>query len=279
MKTGIVDVGGGMRGIYAAGVLDYCLNHHIHFDMGIGVSAGSANLASFAANQSGRNYRFYTEFAMRKEYMGLGNFLRKRAFFDLDYVYGTLSNSDGEAPLDYLTLKNNPMELIVVATEARTGNPRYFQKEDIAQDAYHVFKASSAIPYINLPRFIDGKPYYDGALSDPVPIQKAFDSGCERVALLLTLPENAVRTSGQDKRLAAKIRGCYPCAAEKLERRVELYNQQVALAKEYAAKGKLCIIAPDNTCGVTTLNRNAKALEQLYKKGYNDAERISAFLA
>ena len=158
--------------------------------MGIGVSAGSANLASFAANQPGRNHRFYTEFAMRKEYMGIGNFMRQHAFFNLDYVYGTLSNSDGEAPLDYPALKRNPMEFIVVATDAETGTLRYFQKNDITQDAYHIFKASSAIPYINLPYFIDAKPYYDGALSDPVPIQKAFDSGCERVTLLLTLPEN-----------------------------------------------------------------------------------------
>ena len=26
MKTAIVDVGGGMRGIYTAGVLDYCMD-------------------------------------------------------------------------------------------------------------------------------------------------------------------------------------------------------------------------------------------------------------
>ena len=26
MKIGIVDVGGGLRGIYAAGVLDYCMD-------------------------------------------------------------------------------------------------------------------------------------------------------------------------------------------------------------------------------------------------------------
>ena len=56
MKTGIVDVGGGLRGIYAVGVLDYCMDQGIAFDLGIGVSAGSANLASYAAGQRGRNY-------------------------------------------------------------------------------------------------------------------------------------------------------------------------------------------------------------------------------
>lgn len=46
MKIGVVDVGGGFRGVYACGVLDYCMDENIRFDLGIGVSAGSANLAS-----------------------------------------------------------------------------------------------------------------------------------------------------------------------------------------------------------------------------------------
>ena len=105
MKTGIVDVGGGLRGIYAAGVLDYCMDHGISFDLGIGVSAGSANLSSYCANQRGRNYRFYTDYAFRKEYMSWDNFLSQRSYVDLDYVYGTLSCAGGENPLDYAALR------------------------------------------------------------------------------------------------------------------------------------------------------------------------------
>lgn len=47
MKTGIVDVGGGLRGVYAVGVLDCCMDQGIHFDLGIGVSEGSTNLVSY----------------------------------------------------------------------------------------------------------------------------------------------------------------------------------------------------------------------------------------
>lgn len=36
--TGIVDVGGGLRGIYGAGIFDYCMEQGIHFDYCIGVS-------------------------------------------------------------------------------------------------------------------------------------------------------------------------------------------------------------------------------------------------
>ena len=84
MKTGLVDVGGGMRDIYGAGVLDCCLDQGIRFDCCIGVSAGSANVTSFLAGQRGRNYRFYTEYAFRKEYMSFGNWLKNRSYVGLD---------------------------------------------------------------------------------------------------------------------------------------------------------------------------------------------------
>ena len=35
----------------------------IHFDVGIGVSAGSANVASYLDGQKGRNYHFYVEYS------------------------------------------------------------------------------------------------------------------------------------------------------------------------------------------------------------------------
>lgn len=277
-KTGVVDVGGGYRGIYAAGVLDYCMDNSIRFDLGIGVSAGSANLISYAAGQRGRNYQFYTEYGLRKEYAGIGNFLFKRSFVDLDYVYGTLSNSDGENPLDYSAAAANPMEFFAVATEAETGKPKYFDKRHISRDDYSVMKASSAIPFVCHPYKVGNILYYDGALGDAVPIQKAFQLGCDKVVLLLTLPVDTVRTSDKDCKLAARVRKKYPLAAEKLEQRAENYNKGIALAKKLAAEGKVLIIAPDDTCGVSTLSRDVSALRRLYKKGYQDGKRISHFL-
>ncbi len=277
-KTGVVDVGGGLRGIYAAGVLDRCMDRNIRFDVGIGVSAGSANLASYAAGQRGRNYRFYMEYAFRRQYMSLRNFLLKKSYIDLDYVYGTLSNTDGEYPLDYPALRDNPMELFIVAADAATGQARYFDKRDIRQDDYRVMMASSAIPFFCRPYPVQGAEYYDGALGDPVPIEKAFELGCDRVVLILTKPENVLRSPKKDEKLAAGIRRRYPAAAEKLCQRARRYNEGVALAQEYARQGKTLIVAPDDTCGVDTLKKDREALRRLYEKGYADAQKIEEFV-
>lgn len=277
-KTGIVDVGGGMRGIYAAGVFDFCMDAGVRFDAGIGVSAGSANLASFAAGQARRNRRFFETYSQRREYMSWENWLHKGSFLDLDYIYGTLSAAGGEDPLDCAAMQDSPMELLMVATEAWSGKPRYFPKEALRQDDYSVLKASSAIPFVCRPQWMEGRPYYDGALGDTIPIEKAFELGCSKVVLLLTLPVDTVRTAKKDRLLAAGIRRDYPLAAKRLEQRAEQYNAGVALAKRYAEQGDLLIVAPDDTCGVTTLKRNPACMASLYEKGYDDGKKILSFL-
>lgn len=278
MKIGVVDVGGGFRGIYAVGILDYCLEKHIQFDMGIGVSAGSANLISYAAGQRGRNYRFYTEYGFRKQYMSLRNYLFKKSYVDMDYVYGTLSNADGEYPLDYPAFRDNAMDFYVVATDAETGLAKYFEKKDVSQDDYSIMKASSAIPFVCKPYVVQGRAYYDGALGDPVPVEKAFELGCDRVVVILTRPVHVLRDSKQDERFAARIRKKYPNAAEKLCQRAHKYNESVAKAQEYARQGKVLIVAPDDTCGVSTLSRKKENLQHLYEKGYKDGEKIGDYL-
>lgn len=277
-KIGIVDVGGGFRGVYAAGVLDSCMHRGIWFDLGIGVSAGSANMASYCAKQPQRNHKFYTEYGLRKEYMSAGNYLHTGSCIGLEYIYGTLTNSDGEYPIDYDTMMENPMEILTVITDARTGKAQYVPKREIVPDHYVPFMASSAIPGVCRPYSIDGIPYYDGALGDPVPVEKAFEMGCDKVVLLLTLPEETIRTPGKDKKLARLIRREFPEAAKALVSRAEKYNKSVALARQYAAAGKLLIVAPDDTCGVHTLCRDPEKMERLYQKGCVDAEKITPFL-
>ena len=211
--------------------------------------------------------------------MGLGEFLHHHSFLNLDYIYGTLSNSDGENPLNFDGIMKNPMEWYVAGTNAITGEARYFDRNDIKRDDYSILKASSAIPVVCEPQYIDNVPYFDGALGNPVPVKKAFEDGCDKLVLILTKPESLIQTPDNEKILAKMFQSKYPKAAHQLELRAERYNEGVALAQEYAKDGKAIIISPDDTCGVDTLVKNKSSLQKLYKKGYSDAEKISSFLS
>ena len=176
-------------------------------------------------------------------------------------------------------LRDSRMEYCVVAADAETGEARYFGKEDIGQDNYDVLKASSSIPFVCRPYPVQGRLYFDGALGDPVPVEKAFSLGCDYVVVLLTKPESVPRSPARDERLAAGIQHRYPAAAHALRQRASRYNAGVYQAQRYAIEGRALIVAPDDTCGVDTLTRDKAALRRLYEKGLSDGAKIDAFLA
>ena len=277
--TAIIDVGGGFRAIFGAGVLDRCLEEGIAFDHCYGVSAGSANLTSFLAHQHGRNHTFYTQYAFRKEYASVNSFIHNHNFANLDYVYGTLSNHDGENSLDYEAFAANPAQFTVVACDARDGSTKYFTKDDMHYDDYDVLKASSAVPVACQPYVIDGVPYFDGGIADPVPVQKAIDDGCDRIVLVLTRPKDVIREQHKDVAPARILRRSHPEAAERLLERYTTYNTEVAVAKQYEAEGKVLILAPEELYGLSTLSKTYEGLERMYRAGYGQAGRIAEFLA
>jgi len=279
MKIGIVDVGGGNRGIYGAGVLDYCLDHQIDVDYFIGVSAGSANGVSYLSKQRGRNYMFYNDYSFRKEYMGIGLFLHTGSLLNLDYIYSTLSNNDGENPVDYKALMKSSTELIIVSTDAITGKPVYFQKKDIKENNYNFLKASSCVPIACKPYKINTHLYYDGGISDPIPFKKAFEDGCDKVIIILTKPKTHFRSPKNDIKLSKFIHKKYPEAALKLSNRSFIYNDSLREALKLEKEGKILIIAPDDISDLDTFTKNRKQLDILYKKGYKDAEVIRKFIS
>ncbi|MBE6755308.1 MAG: patatin family protein [Ruminococcaceae bacterium] len=274
----VIDAGGGLRGIYTAGVFDRCLDDDIYFDLCIGVSAGSANISTFLSKQKLRTYRFYHDYSQRKEYMSLGNFIRKGSYLDLDYIYSVLTDSDGEDPIDYPQLAKYKGQLLIAATEAETGEAHYFTKDDLSQDNYKVFCASSAIPFVCKPVEINGKKYMDGGVAVPVPLEKALEMGADKIVFALSKPKNFRRSSSRNDIIAKLIRRKYPEAARVLLESNAEYDRLVDKAIELEKEGRVLIVSPDDTCGVDTLTKDKEKLHLLYEKGYRDAEKIKEFL-
>lgn len=218
------------------------------------------------------------DYVFRKEYASLENWLKTRNYVDLDYVYGTLSNSDGENPIDFEALKNNPAEFYVGACDARTGQTVYFSKSCLSQDHYDIFKGSCALPVFCKPYMVERIPCLDGGVSDPVPVLKAFEDGCDKVVLILTRPVNQKREQKKDVAPARLLARTYPKAAERLLDRYRAYNDGVEIAEEYQKIGKLLIVAPDDICGLSTLSKSHEKLQKMYDKGMKDAEKIAAFI-
>ena len=275
---GLIDVGGGNRGSYGAGVMDRFLTKQIRIPYGIGVSAGSANLASYFAGQKGRNYLFYTVYNLRKEAISLRNLIFKGKMVDVDYIYGTITNQGGENPLDFEAIRKADCTWWIVATDARTGLPVYFNGKDMVQDDFGALKASSNVPVVNRPYAWRGGLYYDGGISDPIPIEKALKDGCDKVVVILTRPKDYFRSPENDARMARLMRRKYPRAAEDLVRRAEVYNRELTQCLDLEKEGKVRIIAPDTIGKMKTLSQDPEPIRQLYQKGWLDAEGAFDFV-
>ena len=278
MKTCVIDCGGGLRDIYGAGVFDYCIDNYITFDMCIGISAGSANIASFTSGQRGRNYNFYHEYAFRKEYMSFDNVLKKKYYLDLDYVYGKLSNSNGEDPFDYDKFSENESEIYIIATNAKSGKPKYLYAGDMKKDNYWHLKASSCIPMICSPAIEKDNRYFDGGISDPIPLKFALEKGCEKIVVIWTKPIENVGNFILDEMVGHAMKKKFPKVSDDLLNRKNKVEKSLNYAKKLRDDGKVLIVSPESIGKMSTLTKDKEALDKLYKIGYNDAEKIKDFI-
>lgn len=297
-KTALIDPGGGMKGVFSAGVTDAFIDAGITFDLYLGVSAGSANLASYAAGQKGRTHAFYLDYAMRPEYMSARNFLKSRSYFDFDYIFSTLTDTGGEYPLDYAAYQKQPGDFVFVSTNAISGRSIYFGKDSIHENAYDVFKASCSIPWLCTPRTIRGIPAADGTLSDPLPVEKALQMGAEKIVVILPSPagDKADLPASPAARLGSRISShmdawsysllrhskrtaWLPGLAAAMEKRPELYRRSLEKMEQLQKEGKLMIIRPENTCGVFPLCRDPHRLEKLYQEGLRQGAKAAAVLS
>lgn len=269
---GIVDVGGGMRCVYSAGIYDLFIDRGVKIPCLVGVSAGSANLITYACSQRGRTYDFYTDFAFRPEFMSMKNFRKTGSFIGLDYIYSDLSNSGGESPLDYESFLSSKSKLFVGATRASDGEAVFFTNDDLSLDDYSVLKASCCIPAVCKPYGINGVEYYDGGIASPIPFQKAFDEGCDRVVVVLTKPREMYLVPFGKKLMCNLILHKTPYMIKQIQSIHTRCQTLLDEMKRLEEEGKLLVIEPKDCFGVDTLTRDREQMKKLYDEGYEDAK-------
>ena len=182
----IVLEGGGLRGAFTSGVLEYLLEREINFDRVIGVSAGACVGASYLSKQRGRNRKVNVEYPSDKRYMGFRHLITTGSYFNMKFVFGEIPAR--LVPFDEQTFFKNPAEFDVVTTSLRTGNSVVFTKSEIANIGVDkVLVASSSIPFLSQPVDIDGQFFFDGGVSDSIPVKYAL-SKHEKAVVVLTRP-------------------------------------------------------------------------------------------
>ncbi|MBF1203097.1 MAG: patatin-like phospholipase family protein [Fusobacterium periodonticum] len=266
MKIGLVLEGGGMRGLFSAGVLDALLElKELSINGIVGVSSGALFGVNYVSKQKERAVRYNKKYADDKRYMGLhswittGNAVNKDfAFYELPYKLDVFDNE---------TFKKAETDFYVVMTNVESGKPEYVLIEDaFAQMEY--LRATSALPFASKIIEINGKKYLDGGISDSIPIDFCESLGYDKIIAVLTRPEGTYK---EDKLgfLYKLVYRKYPNLVNSLLNMATDYEKVLAKIKDLENKGKIFVVRPPEVLKIGRLEKNRDKIQKVYDTGLN----------
>lgn len=272
--------GGGMRGMYTAGIIDIMLEQGIKVDAIMGVSAGALFGINYKTQQAGRVIRYNKRFAGDKRYMGIHSLLTTGNIMNEKFCFDDVPNQLD--PADYDTFKNTPEEFYAVVTNVKTGRPEYIQLTDLHEkDQMEYLRASGSLPFVSRPVEIGGEKYLDGGIADSVPIERVLSMGYDRIIVVLTRPAGYRKKKGND--IPAKVLyRKYSAFVEAVNSRWKRYNAQSEVLEMLEKEERIFVVRPSRFIKVGRLEKDPEVLQEMYELGLKDAEealeRMKAYL-
>ena len=269
IKAGLVVEGGGMRGVYSSGVLDFFIEKDLFFENNYGVSAGACHLCSYLAKQYKRAFRVNVDYLNDKRYCSVHSLLKTGNLFGAEMLYDIIPN---ELDLfDYDTYNKNESNFYVVITDINTGKPEYVKIGDLKKDIIYV-RASSSLPLLAQNVKINDKEYLDGGISDSIPIKKSIADGNKKNVVILTRDSTYRKGKNSLMPIIKLNYKKYPNFVKSMADRYIVYNEILDFIKELEDNGDVFVIRPKKPVNIGRTEKNREKLEALYNDGYNDAK-------
>jgi predicted patatin/cPLA2 family phospholipase len=263
-KTALVVEGGALRGVFSTGLLDGFLEAQFNpFDFYIGVSSGASNLAAYLAEMRGRNGRIFMDYSLRPEFINITRCIRGGHLMDLDWLWDITIR---EIRLDLAAIYSKHKPFITVITDIQTGRAVY--KVTSAEDLEHVLKASSAMPvfYRGYPK-VEGRPMTDGGVTDAIPVGEAIRRGARRIMVIRSRNRTYSKCHGISEHFMRWYVRRHPALQQAMVKRVERYNNAVALIRTPPEGVSVVEICPPESFRVTRLSQDRHVLQEGYEQG------------
>ncbi len=270
-NLGLVLEGGGMRGVYTSGVLDFFMDKKLYFPYVIGVSMGACNAASYVSKQRGRNKKININYVNDKRYLSYRSLLRKKELFGMDFIFEELPKS--LEIFDFKTFHKAKEKFIIGVTDCKSGKPMYFEKKQCSDDVLKIIRASSSLPIISSIVEYEDFCLLDGGISDPIPIKKSIEDGNKKNVIILTRNKGYIKKPFKLKFLSKIMYPQYKGLINALINRYKIYNETINYIDKLEKQGKVFVIRPDETLEVNRVERDKNKLINLYDQGYEEAKK------
>lgn len=267
-KTALVLEGGGMRGVFTCGVLDYFMDNNIYFPYTVGVSAGASNGLSYMSHQRGRAKLANIDLLDKYHYIGWRFLFTQHNIMDFNLMFRDFP--ERIIPYHYDVYAANPDRFESVTTDCLTGKPVYWEEKNDPHRIIDIVKASCSLPFGCPIAYVDGRPMLDGGIADSIPFERAFSQGYERVVVVLTR-NVGYRKSEKKPYIPGFLYNKYPLLKEAIRLRGQMYNHQLEQLEALERQGKAIVIRPVNPINVSRIEKNVTKLLNLYDEGYQCA--------
>ena len=265
--SGLVLEGGGLRGVFSAGVLDYLMEKNIEFPYIIGVSMGALNAASYVSKQPGRSFRVPYNHLNNPKYLSLGNFIREGSYFGLDFIFNKIVYELD--PFDFETFEKSEQKFISVAADCSSGTAHYFDKDNLnREDNIKALMATSSLPFISKMISVKNEQFLDGGIIDAIPIEKAIEDKIKNPVIILTRPFG-YRKKSSGLLLSKLVYKKYPKVQEMIKNKAYNYNKTMDLIEKLEKENRVFVIRPNSPIQMGRTEKNLEKLQNAYDFGYD----------
>jgi predicted patatin/cPLA2 family phospholipase len=280
-KTGLVLEGGGMRGLFTAGILDVLMENNVTFDGVVGVSAGATFGCNFISHQIGRTLRYNMSQRKNPKYMGIRSLIKTGDYVGGEYAYHVLPTKLDV--FDFEAFEKNPTEFHVVTTNVRTGEAIYHRIDKVDYTGMEWIRASASMPIISRPVAIGDYEMLDGGIADSIPLRYFESEGFKRNIVILTQPKGFRKKLTKLMPVFKATMRKYPAIIEGMSKRHLMYNRELDYISQQQMAGKCLVICPSDTLPIGRTSLNAKKMQHVYdmgrKAGEDNLEAIRKFIA
>lgn len=270
-NVGLILEGGGMRGIYTAGVLDFFCDAGIDFPLVATASSGALIGSYYKAKQRGKNYQVFEQIMRNPEAISFKRMLTHKEIFGMDFIFDTIPKE--LVPLDFHSFSTSNTQFIIGTTDILTGKACYQDTYTSKDELLKMIRASCSLPILASIVSYNGRDLVDGGVSDPIPITPSLNQGYRKNVVILTRNKGYVKKATTLNWFYKSVFKNYPELRRLLKERHIIYNQTMHRLREMEKQNKVFILQPNEPLIAKRIERNKKVLHDLYMQGYREAEQ------
>lgn len=266
--------GGGWRGVYTQGVIDELMIQGINLDCSAGVSAGALMSVNYLTGQIGRGPYITLKYRHDSRFVGWQAFRDNQGITGFKFMH---EDVDIIWPPNNDRYYRTDLRHVCVATDMHSGEARYFEK-GVDENWWSGVRAGATVPFLSKPVVLDGVPYLDGGVADPIPVMWALSQGYEKVLVVKTRVRGWRQKKDYSAALCNRLYHNYPRFNEELKHSSIRVNKTMDRIDRLEAEGRIFVICPSRQITIPVFSGNMERLGQLYELGREDTREAAANL-